>query len=86
MLNSRCPYMQAILKFHTTMCSHDGTDDGTIIFKYVLSGSLCIVQLARRLTTGRQAIMGRQQKVSHAVCKLVTNCIVLYCIKIFNVV
>jgi len=52
---------------HTTMCSHDGTDDGTIIFKYVLSGPLCIIQLARRLTVGRQAIMGRQRKVSYAV-------------------
>ena len=77
--------MQTILKFPTTMFSHDGTDDGTIIFKYVLSGPLCVVQLAYRLTAGRQAIMGRQRKVSHAVCKLVTNCIVLYCIKIFNV-
>jgi len=34
------------------MCSHDGTDDGTIIFKYVLSGPLCVVQLARCLTAG----------------------------------
>ena len=83
MLNSSCPYMQAILKFHTTMCSHDGTDDGTMMFKYVLSGPSCVVQLACCLIAGRQATMGRQRKVSHAVCKLVTNCIVLYCIVVF---
>ena len=35
-------------------------------------------------SAGRQAIMGCQQKVSRAVCKLVTNCIVLYCVKIFK--